>query len=169
MDKTSKICPTCGDSKSINEFYANSSKCKVCLKEYVKNRYYANVEALKEKARVKYRASNPRNWSEYDNKSPYQRKKAERERYQAKYPEKMLASKACNQIKNPNGHIHHWSYREEHYRDVIPLTVKQHNTAHRYLIYDQERMMYRNLEGVLLDTRERHEAYIWKMIDNEPT
>jgi hypothetical protein len=66
------------------------------------------------------------------------------------------------------GHNHHWSYNEEHQIDVIDLSQKDHFKAHRFIIYDQERMMYRNLEGVLLDTKEKHLKYIMHMINSMP-
>ena len=61
--------------------------------------------------------------------------------------------------------MHHWSYQKNHAKDMIDMTPKDHAKAHRFLVYDQERMMYRNLDGVLLDTRERHETYIRHMIE----
>jgi hypothetical protein len=57
--------------------------------------------------------------------------------------------------------LHHWSYNKEHYKDVIELTPKEHHKAHRFIVYDQERMMYRTFDkNLLLDTRERHETFI---------
>jgi hypothetical protein len=55
---------------------------------------------------------------------------------------------------------HHWSYNKEHYKDVIWLSKKDHMKAHRFIKYDQERMMYRDLNGYLLETKARHEQYI---------
>ena len=41
--------------------------------------------------------------------------------------------------------------------DVIELSILEHNKLHRYIIYDQERMMYRRCDNnVLLDTKEAH-------------
>ena len=56
--------------------------------------------------------------------------------------------------------LHHWSYKPEHAKDVIELSVKEHSKIHRYMVYDQEQMMYRRVDNnVLLDTREAHIAY----------
>lgn len=60
--------------------------------------------------------------------------------------------------------LHHWSYNKAHWKDVIELTRKQHYTAHRYMVYDPERMMYRTTNGVLLDTRQAHELYIAEVL-----
>lgn len=63
---------------------------------------------------------------------------------------------------------HHWSYNEEHYKDVIWLSKKQHMKGHRFIIYDQERMMYRRYDNnVLLDTKEAHESFIKNCIETE--
>ena len=60
-----------------------------------------------------------------------------------------------------DNHLHHWSYNEEHHKDVIEITPKQHAKAHRFIVYDQERMMYRRFDNnILLDTREAHESFI---------
>ncbi len=63
---------------------------------------------------------------------------------------------------------HHWSYNLEHVKDVIWLTKKDHNKAHRFIIYDQERFMYRRYDNnILLDTIESHETFIRACIVNE--
>jgi hypothetical protein len=89
--------------------------------------------------------------------------------YKKKYPEKTKAKSVINKkIKSINGNLHHWSYNKEHYLDVIDLTVKEHMKAHRFIIYDQERMMYRRIDNnELLDTRESHLAWIRWCINNK--
>ena len=64
-------------------------------------------------------------------------------------------------------HLHHWSYQEEHAKDVIELDPKKHAFLHRYINYDQEKMMYRvsaNLNGwdfgELLDAKDKHEKFL---------
>jgi hypothetical protein len=77
----------------------------------------------------------------------------------------MAKSKSSN-ITVPEGfEKHHWSYREEHYTDLIYLTMRDHKTAHRFIIYDAERFMYRTLGGILLDTKVEHEKYINNQIE----
>ena len=91
-------------------------------------------------------------------------------RYKEKYPEKRISRNYISHLKTSveGNHLHHWSYNEEHYKDVIEVTEKEHNKAHRFLIYDQERFMYRRTDTFeLLDTRERHEQYIKYVIENE--
>ena len=71
--------------------------------------------------------------------------------------------------KTHGNNLHHWSYNDEHFKDVIELNVKDHAMVHRHIIYDQERMMYRDLDGVLLDTRERHIEYCILKTGYNPT
>ena len=40
--------------------------------------------------------------------------------------------------------------------------------AHRFIVYDQERMMYRRYDtNELLDTKEKHESFILFCIENK--
>ena len=77
--------------------------------------------------------------------------------YKNKYPEKYIARNKSQRLPCKKGNqLHHWSYNEEHYKDVIELSVSDHAVLHRNIIYDQERMMYRNTDGILLDTKDSH-------------
>lgn len=74
----------------------------------------------------------------------------------------------ANIFMSPKGfNTHHWSYNRIHYNDVIVLSIKNHMKAHRFLIYDQERMMYRTIDGILLDNKEDHIKYIMNKIRTE--
>lgn len=91
-------------------------------------------------------------------------------RYALKFPEKVKAKNMSVRLKKPfdGAEKHHWSYNEEHYKDVIWLTKKEHGKAHRFIIYDQERKMYRRIDNMeLLETKERHEVYIRFCIKNK--
>lgn len=90
-----------------------------------------------------------------------ERKKEIIAKHLKKYPEKKAAHIAAQHIKAPKGkEIHHWSYKKAHHKDVLFLTTKDHFTAHRFMIYDQKKRMYRTRYGILLDTKEAHEKYI---------
>ena len=88
------------------------------------------------------------------------------DKYKAKFPEKEKAKSQSQSVKklNPSNQKHHWSYNEEHWRDVIELSVKDHNTIHRYMKYDQEFFMYRTIEGILLDTKLQHQGFISRVL-----
>jgi hypothetical protein len=119
------------------------------------------IEKEKKRHREKYFRLN------YKEKyKPTKEKKSETiKRYEKKYPEKYKAKLATSNMKREKGmNLHHWSYNEKDYKDVIQLTIEKHNLAHRFIIYDQERMMYRRIDTMeLLDTKQKHEQYIYNL------
>jgi len=169
-----KNCIICKAIKPLDEFYKHSqmadghtNKCKECTKSQSKdreNKLRLNpdwVEKEKERAREKYYRLNYR---EKHKPSPESKKKAI-DRYVKKYPEKHKAAIATRRIKKTEGnHLHHWSYNEEHYKDVIELNPKDHSKIHRYLKYNQRTKMYKDLNGNLLLNKDKHLEYINKVI-----
>lgn len=97
-----------------------------------------------------------------DVKSEWRRNNPEKEKmrnklYNNRYPEKYKAHRNSQRLPCEKGNqLHHWSYNEEHWKDCIELNVADHSLLHRYIKYDQERYMYRNLDGILLDTKQSH-------------
>ena len=157
-----KKCTSCGIEKQLTDFNKNPQSkdglgcwCKECAK--IKRRERAirqikNPEWLKhsrEMRRLRY----------YRNKDMELSRK---HKYIKSFPERKLANNIAGyNVKDmPGFEKHHWSYNEDHWLDIIYLTKQHHRFAHKYIIYDQERMMYRGLDGVLLDTKEDHESYI---------
>jgi hypothetical protein len=165
-----KRCFKCGIEKELSEFYAHPrmgdghlNKCKQCTKNDVHNNYRKNIQNpewhQKEKDRgvEKYHRLG---YSESQKQTPEEKKKV-MQNYKQRYPEKQIAKILSGSVEVPLGlEKHHWSYRKENARDVIFLSVRDHKTAHRYMIYDQEQKMYRTRSGLLLDSREKHEQYI---------
>lgn len=168
-----KKCFKCGKIKVLSDFYKHPmmedghvNKCKDCNKNDVKIRYQVLIKnpEWKEKERARGREKAHRlGYTGFAN-----RKRSLR--HIEKYPEKRKAVISSQNIEPAfeGAHKHHWSYNEEHFKDVFHLTQRNHAKAHRFLIYDQERKMYRTLSGELLDTRERHESYILEMINTKP-
>ena len=160
-----KICFKCDIEKPITEYYKHPktadghlNKCKDCTKKDVdkrdkelrKNPEY--IEKEKQRAREKYYRLEYRG----KNKPTYEQSRARQLKYREMYPEKYKAKSKTSKMKAKikGNHLHHWSYNEEHFKDVIELSVAGHNQVHRFTIYDQERKMYRVAsDGLLLDTR----------------
>jgi hypothetical protein len=141
-------------------------KCKTCTKsDSVK--VYTNkredpawMESERRRGRDKARRYKYKN-------NPEVKKKAMK-RYNERYPEKFNAKQQTAKLSKIKGtELHHWSYNEEHWLDVIKVTPREHGKAHRFLKYDQPLKMYRTITGVLLDTKEAHQQYIFDKIKNE--
>lgn len=80
------------------------------------------------------------------------------------------ARRACRGLCCPAGyHLHHWSYRREHWCDVVALPAEHHARLHGYLVYVPEAMCFRPRYGRpeqcgLLDTREKHLDYLARVL-----
>jgi len=166
MEYIIKTCKNCGEHKQLNLFYTHNKMkdghlniCIKCVRERISKRekiLSQNIE-WHEKEKERQREKYYRLKYKEIHKPTKEQKRTSNYCYRLKYPEKAKAKNASQHIKTLKGnHLHHWSYNKEHYKDVIELTPKEHALLHRYIVYDQERMMYRNLNGVLLDTRESH-------------
>lgn len=175
MDK--KTCFKCNIEKPLAEYYKHKdmrdgrlNKCKDCTKEGVKERVLVLSENSEwvEREKSRHRAKYFRLGYKEKHKPNREDKKATQDRYKSKYPEKCKARNCSQSIPSINGHNHHWSYNKEHYKDVIDISEKDHAKAHRFIVYDQERMMYRRIDNMeLLDTKEKHIEWIEWCIKNK--
>lgn len=170
-----KICFKCRKVLPLTEFYKHSqmsdghlNKCKECTKNDVKGNYLSNknnngfLEKERKRGRIKYHQLYSSN-TKKSNKDSIKN-------YRDKYPEKYQVYKMSINLKNTDKALekHHWSYNVEHAKNVIWLTKKDHSKAHRFIIYDQERKMYRRIDNnILLDTLEIHNEYIVDCILNQ--
>lgn len=162
-------CKKCEVVHPPSFFYKTGSgrsyECKKCARKRVREREKKLkedpnwIEKEKKRHREKYHRLNYK-----DKHKPTKEAKREiMKRYREKYPEKYLAKKSSAHLIKKGLECHHWSYNEEHWKDVIHLSIKEHNFLHRYMGYDQEQMMYRASvgtksfkQGELLDTKYRH-------------
>lgn len=170
-----KKCYICGEIKKLDLFYKNIfctvdghlNKCKECCKTHTKERRkeklkdpnYVKIERKKARERARMYKQKPRTWEQT---------KTGNYKYIHKYPEKHRARRVATTLKKKKGnHLHHWNYSKNHQRDVIELSKKNHYKVHRFLIYDQIKMMYRRIDNkILLDTREKHTKFIEYVIKN---
>ncbi len=166
-----KTCFKCNVEKDIEDFYVHNqmadgrlNKCKECTRVDTKKRHEALSVSSEwvEKERGRHREKYHR-LGYLDKHKPTKEKSAyHRKQYREKYPEKARSHVATNVVKG--FHAHHWSYNPEHRKDTILLSPKDHYTAHRFLVYDKKHLIYRDVDGNLLDTKEKHEAYIFSHI-----
>lgn len=158
-----KKCKECLQEKELSEFYPTQGECKICTRKRVRARELILVKDSKwvQKERKRHREKYHRLGYKDLHKPTPEQKKIVMERYKKRFPEKIAAHARIGKLKpqTDGNHLHHWSYNEEHWKDLIEVSELEHNKLHRYTTYDQERKMYRTLEGVLLDTKERHIAY----------
>lgn len=170
-----KNCFKCKEEKPLDKFYKHPdmgdgrlNKCiDCCVKESVErtNKLRLDPEWLekeRERGREKYHRLNYRN-----NKVDLSSKKAAMKKYIEKFPEKEACRKLSSNMKAPKGmHKHHWSYNIEHAKDVVLLTPSDHAKAHRFIVYDQEQMMYRRIDNMeLLYSKDSHVNYINEIIN----
>ena len=163
-----KTCKRCKIEQPLINFYKHKQMkdghlniCKECKRGDSINQYNKNMNDFKWKLKERVRLRNKNKKLGYNPKSKdrYMRK------YKEKYPEKYRAKIACNRIITPIGkEKHHWSYNDEHFKDVIFLDRLDHVKIHCYIEYFQPAKMYKTIFGEPLYTKERFNNFIKEII-----
>jgi hemerythrin len=155
-----KVCFKCNSQKEFKDFYKHPKtkdgylgKCKICTKldsKIISQKLVSTTEGL-EKERQRHREKYIRlNYKEkqkvWNEKRPYSKS--------------CLYKNLSKKLKTEKGiELHHWNYSEKYIEDVFFLKIKEHRQAHKYLI-KTEKNIFSDLNGNLLDTREKHLNYL---------
>lgn len=168
MENT-KVCKDCLETKDLSQFYGVQGECKDCTKARVKLReIHKRLDPdWIEKERARHREKYYRLSYKDKHKPTPEKKKQLIKNYKGKYPEKQKAKNNCTHIVVPKGfEKHHWSYNEGYYKDIIPLSIKDHNQLHRFLVYDTKKYIYKCKKSIgvfkagdFLDTKDKHILY----------
>lgn len=170
-----KPCMVCGEVKQMEEFHRNPkhkdgrlNKCKKCNLLYIKTRFEKKKlipgwwSSFLEKQRPSYIKYNR------TKRSKIRREELEYE-HKIRYPEKKKAGQYARHHIHVSDKMfrHHWSYKKEHFTDVVIVDSESHYKIHRYTIYDKENFQYKTLDGVLLNTKRAALAYYKTLKDKE--
>ncbi len=172
-----KLCFKCGKDYPLSEFYEHKkmsdghlNKCISCTKNDVttRQRELRNdetwVEGERKRGRDKYYRLGYKKY-----KPTREQKREQIRKYNQKYPEKALAAKYVEiyLTKTAGFNSHHWSYNQKDWLDVLELTLKDHYLLHRHIKYDQKTMLFQNLDGCILDSKEKHIELLTKLKNKE--
>ena len=148
MEQT-KVCFKCKIEKPLSDYYKHKqmgdghlNKCKECTKNDVRISYENNIEDPEyiEKERLRGRLK----YAKYKYKNKIQ------------HPENRSTAQFLrkNRIDTTGKEIHHWNYNFKN--DVFILHPRAHALIHKHIFFDKETNMFKDKNGILIDTKEQH-------------
>lgn len=157
-----KICFKCNELKPLTDYYKHKkmadghvNKCKECNKKDVQENYLKKstneywLEKERERSKEKYHRLNYKeSQKEWDKDKPWKKLSIY----------KGLRSK-FKEVPDTH-HLHHWNYNDEFLTDIIVIEKFNHRRSHNFLILDIEKRIYKDLQGIYLDTKEKHLKYL---------
>lgn len=157
-----KKCIRCDNDKELNDFYAHPqmqdghlNKCKECCKKEAdirKKKLRNNSEDFCEKERL-------RSIERY-HRLNY--KEIQFEQKKLKLYVNGTYKNLSRDLKLPSDkNAHHWNYNLV--EDVIILDKKFHRFLHRYLILNEDTLIFTTKDGKILDSKEKHLEFIEKI------
>lgn len=168
-----KPCFKCGKVLPLENFYRHPKmgdghlgKCKDCTKLDAKTHYALKCQdkafVWQERARGREKAK----------RLGYVSCKKYKPRNHKQLSQMFARNKVARELDpcEAGFHYHHWSYQKQDAIDVFKLTVQDHMRVHRYMVYDEDQLRYRRLDGMLLDTRDasqRYYDYVLSLSDGE--
>lgn len=156
-----KKCFRCNKEQPLTEFYKHKqmgdgylNKCKNCTKSDAKKRHYDKykdpkfVELERERGRDKYKRLNYKEKQKVWNENK-------------PWTQSYIYKNLSRDFKIPKGYeFHHWSYKLGHLKDGFIMPINDHKQLHVNLIFMNDLRIFKTKNGVLLDTKDKHKAFI---------